>query len=103
MSRATRKAPVYEVRCPTCAVTFPVGTRRCIHCGGPTTTPGAAGRLQALRELPFEFEPADEPPVEAEKPEEAPRRRGGRGMALLWLFLALAASLYRACTEAGPG
>jgi hypothetical protein len=26
----------YEVRCPRCDVTFPIETKRCIHCGGPT-------------------------------------------------------------------
>ena len=27
----------YEVRCPRCDVSFSVETRRCIHCGGPTS------------------------------------------------------------------
>ena len=26
----------YEVRCPRCDVSFPIETRRCLHCGGPT-------------------------------------------------------------------
>lgn len=29
--------PPYEVRCPRCKVSFPVETRRCIHCGGATS------------------------------------------------------------------
>ncbi len=29
----------YEVRCPRCDVSFPVETRRCVHCGGPTLAP----------------------------------------------------------------
>lgn len=34
----SRHAPTpYEVRCPACDVSFPVETRRCIHCGGPTS------------------------------------------------------------------
>jgi len=36
----------YEVRCPRCDVSFPVGTRRCIHCGG-RTGPSAAGPSRA--------------------------------------------------------
>ena len=32
----------YEVRCPRCDVSFPVETRRCIHCGGPTSAAGAS-------------------------------------------------------------
>jgi hypothetical protein len=78
-----------------------VGTRRCIHCGGATATPQTAARLAALRELPFDFEPADGPPME-EEPEEAGPRRGGRGLALMWLLLAVAASIYRTCTQGGP-
>ncbi len=31
-----RQGSPYEVRCPRCDVSFPVGTRRCIHCGGAT-------------------------------------------------------------------
>ncbi len=30
----------FEVRCPRCDVSFPPETRRCIHCGGPTSKPG---------------------------------------------------------------
>lgn len=26
----------FEVRCPRCNVTFPVETRKCLHCGGAT-------------------------------------------------------------------
>ena len=34
------KASPYEVRCLRCDVSFPVGTRTCLHCGGPTEKPG---------------------------------------------------------------
>ncbi len=30
------KASPYEVRCANCDVSFPVETRTCVHCGGPT-------------------------------------------------------------------
>lgn len=36
-----RASTPYEVRCPRCDVSFPVETRRCIHCGGPTSAAGA--------------------------------------------------------------
>lgn len=26
----------YEVSCPRCKVSYPVGQKRCVHCGGPT-------------------------------------------------------------------
>lgn len=32
--------PVYEVRCTRCNVSFPVETKKCFHCGGPTGRPG---------------------------------------------------------------
>jgi hypothetical protein len=103
MKRASRQqSEIYEVRCPACAVSFPVGTRRCIHCGGATAVPQTAARLAALRELPFEFEPADGPPME-EEPEQKSPRRGGRGLALMWLLLAVAASIYRTCAQGGTG
>ena len=35
------KGSVYEVRCPRCDVSFPVETKRCFHCGGPTAQVGA--------------------------------------------------------------
>jgi len=38
--------------------------------------------------------------MEDEPEEEAPRR-GGRGLALMWLLLAVAASIYRTCSQAG--
>lgn len=38
----------YEVYCHACRVTFPVGTRRCLHCGG---------RLGARGGMPFRGPP----------------------------------------------
>ena len=35
------KSSPYEVRCARCDVSFPVETRTCIHCGGPTGEAGA--------------------------------------------------------------
>ena len=35
-------ASPYEVRCLRCDVSFPLETRRCIHCGGPTSSSGAS-------------------------------------------------------------
>jgi len=29
----------FEVYCPSCKVTFPIGTRRCLHCGGRVIAP----------------------------------------------------------------
>ena len=39
----------YEVRCLRCDVSFPLETRRCVHCGGPTASTGAvAGLAEAM-------------------------------------------------------
>lgn len=93
----------FETRCPRCGVSYPVETRRCIHCGGPTARaaevapPGA--RLRRGSGAP---PPAAEPGEE----ETAELQRTGlaRAMGVLWLVLAIAASLYRACTgQGGPG
>ncbi len=37
----------YEVRCARCEVSFPVETRRCLHCGGPTGRPGTGVALES--------------------------------------------------------
>ncbi len=80
----------FEVRCPDCRVSFPVGTRRCIHCGE------RLGRRLQLGTAPG---PGGIEPMPAEEPEEEARpRRLTRGIGGLWLFLALAGALYRACT-----
>ena len=41
-------ASPYEVRCSRCEVSFPVETKTCMHCGGPT---GAPGRFFAVNPL----------------------------------------------------
>ncbi len=38
-------ASPYEVRCPRCEVTYPIETKRCIHCGGATTASGTENLL----------------------------------------------------------
>jgi hypothetical protein len=85
----------YEVYCYSCRVTFPVGTRVCVHCGRPIGTPFAApgalpvgpgaGAGTARDEL---GEPAD--------PLSIARRLGG---ASLWVLIAIAAALTRFCSE----
>src|SRR5262245_23304752 len=86
----------FEVRCDRCRVTFPVGTRRCIHCGGPT---GRSTRPPSLRGGPI---------VEAEAeaaepdPERVPGRRFVSPFTLVWIALIAAGYLVRACTGQGP-
>lgn len=39
--------PGYEVRCPRCDVSFPIGTGKCVHCGGGTVNPDDAVLLKS--------------------------------------------------------
>lgn len=89
----------YEVYCNRCGVSFPIGTRRCIHCGGPTARQRQGGarpepRLEFRDDGPFGAE--DELEIEEEG---IARRRGVFSpIALVWLALAVAMTVYRACT-----
>ena len=38
----------YEVRCPRCDVSYPVETRKCVHCGGRTGSVEQAVTLESL-------------------------------------------------------
>jgi hypothetical protein len=87
----------WEVRCPRCRVSFPLGTRRCMHCGGATVSPQVDEAFRRGPELPMGNE------TEADSDEEAvvvARRGVGRGAAVLWLAVAVAVSIYRSCTGA---
>ncbi len=100
----------YEVTCHKCDVTFPVGTKVCMHCGGPTST----SRLQVLNRPPRGGDlavPATERewvtdealPVEVfEGADEAPAKRSSKLrslVTLVWILLAVGFSLARACNE----
>ncbi len=118
MALGMRKPAVYELRCPSCKTSAPPEMRRCIHCGGPlSATDGplpTSDGPQRLRDLLGDdaqvFERTEDDtaliaePIESSESgreaEEARPRRGARSLGLLWLLMALAASLYRAC--AGP-
>ena len=90
----------FEVRCQHCRVTFPVGTRTCVHCGqrigrarvprpGATRSSAAQGRPQAT---------APPPELEDLEEEEMPTRGGLMSpVAILWVVLILGGAIYRAC------
>jgi hypothetical protein len=101
--------PEFEVRCPSCDVSFPTGTRRCLHCGGRV----GKGRFRVAG-VPLEHaEPEADAedffrsPIEAEgdsifsedveKPRKGFRGRMNAGISLVWIFMAVAFSLMRAC------
>jgi len=97
----------HEWWCPRCRVTHPPGRKVCVHCGGrvqpsrdaaPVFDPRAA--LEARLGLP---QPGGEEPEAAEPAEpQSPAARGARiAMTLVWIALAIAASLLRMCQERG--
>ena len=92
----SKRPAAFEVYCDRCRVTFPVGTRRCLHCGGPTSA--SRGR-PSLR-----LEPASEPEAaEAQlEPPELGRRRAFSPVTLAWIALIAAGYLYRACAGQAP-
>lgn len=79
----------FEVFCRRCQVSFPVGTRRCLHCGGRVDRerfappPGASEQEEQFME---EFGEA-----------EMPRGRFLSPFTVIWLLLAVAGALYRQC------
>ena len=90
----------YEVYCQRCRVSFPVGTRPCIHCGERIGRPGllraAPARPAAAPKRPAGAPP---PPVFEEDAEELPTRGGLMSpVAILWVVLILGGAIYRACS-----
>ena len=81
----------YEVYCPSCSVTFPIGQKHCIHCGG---------RLSKQSLEPGEFTiPFSETEVEEEEdPQEiAGRRSAWSPLTLIWVLLFVGGTIYRSC------
>ncbi|MFO0691414.1 MAG: hypothetical protein U0900_22135 [Myxococcota bacterium] len=106
----------YEVRCPRCDVSFPVETRRCIHCGGATSAAGAAVPVAAFTGSVGSASggrsgPAPPPPIPiaggdaSDAPEEAVPQQG-IGAALLrsfgslfWVVALIGFTLLQRCKE----
>jgi hypothetical protein len=84
----------YEVRCHGCQVSFPVGTRHCVHCGERL----GRGRRRLVPTLDSD-EPwaPDELEEEASADATATRRRFISPFTLMWLVAAIALSIQRAC------
>ncbi|MCS5638503.1 MAG: hypothetical protein NZ990_18460 [Myxococcota bacterium] len=98
----------FEVRCPSCDVSFPVGTRRCFHCGArtgpsrfrspdvPPTLVGSDRDREEDFQLPFEAVGNPEP-IADEPPRTVKRGRLNAGVSLIWIVMALVFALMRAC------
>jgi hypothetical protein len=84
----------FEVYCGRCQVTFPVGTRRCVHCGG-RTGPTRESPTARLGELPDGGGGGDALEID---PEQLARPRGFSPLTLLWIALVVGGYAMRACT-----
>ena len=105
----------FQVYCHSCDVTFPTGTKTCLHCGGRTRLAGPSGgslnrparemmaapldlanevlAIQSLPDLPVS--------ESALEPEAVPARRSllRAGMTVLWMILLAAGYAWRACSQ----
>jgi hypothetical protein len=85
----------YEVRCETCRVTFPLGTKRCLHCGGRL---GARESIPPLSAVFSESAELDPEILDGGEAEQTGRRGPVRlAMGVVWVLLALVGTLYRIC------
>jgi hypothetical protein len=85
--RSATPANPYEVYCTRCGVSFPIGTRVCVHCGQPI------GRAAALATALRGPAPIDEDPQE-----QLPTRSVAFSpMTFVWLLAAVATVIYRSC------
>ena len=105
----------YEVRCPRCDVSFPVGTRVCLHCGGRTGPSLAQVEKLSFGEPEesrgpfaeaawgFPASEAEEAPIppSREALEKSPARPSPMRalVTLLWVALAIGISIARSCGE----
>jgi hypothetical protein len=112
----TAQTTRFEVRCPSCNVSFPVGTKRCVHCGARTSS-DVESAAQSLRsriaaaqqsEEPQPWVPAehaehagDESPFdEVDDESHVPRPSLlRRSLTLIWVLVLVGFSLIRACME----
>ena len=99
----------YEVCCHHCDVSFPIGTKRCVHCGQRTGTPPMF--LQQLTGdsvtdfgQPRDFSQTESSPVRPidfpDEDDESEERGGSMARMignLSWILLFVAITVYRAC------
>lgn len=86
--RAAKSHPI-EVYCTRCHVSFPAGSKRCLHCGGPLSRERDEPSI-ALGPGPEELPPEEE---------VAQRRSPFSPLSLVWIALLAGAYLTRMCAE----
>ena len=80
----------YEIYCYQCNVTAPLGTRKCIHCGGRLS----GSRVQPSAMLSMPAEVLEE---EASLGDDMPRLGGISPMTIIWVLIFIGGSFYRLC------
>ena len=99
---------LFEVRCHSCNVSFPPGTKVCLHCGGRTGEPAVPVLLSEIRalsqadgddaQLPSQAGELAEAPA-GEEAEPGRRSLFGTAMSLFWVLLLVAGYLFRSCVS----
>jgi len=99
MERVHGPQTPFESYCFSCGVTFPVETKRCVHCGGRLARAGqkAEGVAEAVAPtLPTRGGGVDDEVLEEEGASLTLRRFGGL---LIWALVALSALLSNLCQK----
>ena len=104
----------FEVHCLHCDVSYPVGTKQCIHCGNRIGTRSVLSLARGARDFtvptddeePFSVRGFTPRPMEDAEPaeiaEDSSRRSPFRiGMSVIWLVVLAIGMLGRMCTEGG--
>jgi hypothetical protein len=100
MAGRSLESPAVEVRCDHCDVSFPVGTKQCMHCGNRIGGSffGAASAAEPERDDVAVLHGAED--LDVEEAEQEPQRRLMRaGFTLFWLILAVLSAIFRACQQ----
>jgi len=101
----------YEVSCPRCKVSYPVGQKRCVHCGGPMApsivdVPDAPPQLRdgAGARTPAPMQPGEDERETVFLPfgrEEDEGPSGGSALSrlggLVWIVIFVIITVMRAC------
>ena len=98
----------HEAWCPRCRVSHPPGTKRCLHCGHGVLPVRPVEGMRASATMsrgPIEIPMAPDIVSEDAEREQGEMSRVARplrfGIAAIWVVLAAAGAILRACTERG--
>jgi hypothetical protein len=109
----TTTQDVFEVRCHHCEVSFPLGTKRCMYCGGKPSAGPPQVEFLGMREMEAHTVPAERSAPGLPRPRKAELEQEGEAeeeeqlslrqtlprvaMSLAWVVLLVVVSIYRAC------